>query len=91
MKLRPVRFHYRQDVDPSGVEQYGLVAEEVAEVYPELVVHDAAGAIETVQYHVLPALLLNELQRQQRTIEAQAARLAELADRLERLEGRLRD
>lgn len=71
MKLRPVRFHYKQDVDPSGVEQYGLVAEEVARVYPDLVVYDENGAPQTVRYHFVNALLLNEVQRQARRAEVQ--------------------
>jgi hypothetical protein len=71
MKLRPVRFHYKQDVDPSGVEQYGLVAEEVAKVYPDLVVYDEKGEPQTVRYHFVNALLLNEVQRQARRDEAQ--------------------
>lgn len=71
MKLRPVRFHYKQDVDPSGIEQYGLVAEEVAKVYPDLVVYDEKGEPQTVRYHFVNALLLNEVQRQARRAEAQ--------------------
>jgi hypothetical protein len=71
MKLRPVRFHYKRDVDPSGVEQYGLVAEEVAKVYPDLVVYDENGQPQTVRYHFVNALLLNEVQRQARQAEAQ--------------------
>src|SRR6185295_15182779 len=71
MKLRRVRFHYKQDVDPSGIEQYGLVAEEVAKVYPDLVVFDEKGEPQTVRYHFVNALLLNEVQRQARRAEAQ--------------------
>ena len=74
MKLRPVTFHYKTDQNPSGrTLQYGLIAEEVAEVYPGLVAHSADGQIETVMYQFLPPMLLNEVQKQQRTIEAQAA------------------
>ena len=50
MKLRPVLFIYKND--SSNTPQYGLIAEEVAEVYPELVVHSADGQIETVRYHL---------------------------------------
>ncbi len=75
-RLRPVAFRYKQPAaDGSKPRQYGLIAEEVAEVYPELVVYDAAGQPETVMYHLLPAMLLNELQRQHRQLEAQAAQL----------------
>jgi len=76
MKLRPVRFHYRQDVDPSGIEQYGLVAEEVAKVDPDLVVYDEKGEPRTVRYHFVNALLLNEVQRQARRAEAQQSEIA---------------
>lgn len=71
MKLRPVRFHYKPDVDPSGIEQYGLVAEEVAKVDPDLVVFDENGAPQTVRYHFVNAMLLNEVQRQARQVETQ--------------------
>ena len=85
MKLRPVTFHYKSDRNPSGRRlQYGLVAEEVAEVYPGLVARSANGQVETVVYQFLPPMLLNEYQKQQRTIEAQAAALerqeAEIAE-----------
>jgi hypothetical protein len=61
MKLRPVMFRYKED--PSGARQYGLIAEEVERVYPELVMHDEDGKVEGVRYDLLPALLLNEMKR----------------------------
>jgi trimeric autotransporter adhesin len=91
MKLRPVRFRYRSEIDPSGVEQYGLVAEEVAKVYPDLVVYDADGRPQTVRYHFVNAMLLNEVQKQHREIEEQASELRELRQRLERLEAAASD
>jgi hypothetical protein len=76
MTLRPVTFHYKSDQNPSGrTLQYGLIAEEVAEVYPGLVAHSADGQIETVLYQFLPPMLLNEYQKQQRTIEALRAQV----------------
>jgi Chaperone of endosialidase len=95
-QLRPVIFRYKQD--PQGVRQYGLIAEEVAKVYPELVTWRSDGAAESVQYHELIPMVLNELQRQQRELgelKAQNERLqaalvrqtAALAVRLGRLEG----
>jgi hypothetical protein len=85
LQLRPVTFRYRQAMaDGSKPLQYGLIAEEVAEVMPELVVYDSEGQPQTVQYHVLPALLLNELQRQHAEVETLRAQLeqqkAELAE-----------
>jgi polyhydroxyalkanoate synthesis regulator phasin len=76
MELRPVTFHYK--TQPDGPLQYGLIAEEVEQVMPELVVRDAAGQIESVAYHELPAMLLNELQKQQAQIEAKDARIVAL-------------
>jgi hypothetical protein len=86
MRLRPVTFHYKSDANPWGrTLQYGLVAEEVAKVSPGLVAHSADGGIETVYYQFLAPMLVNEFQRQQRTIEAQGAEIAELKRRLESL------
>lgn len=78
LKLRPVTFHYRPEIDPTGSPQYGLIAEEVEEVLPDLVAYDREGRVQGVKYQVLPTLLLNELQKQQRLIEALEARLATL-------------
>ena len=72
LKLRPVTFRYKQPyADGEKPIQYGLIAEEVAEVLPELAVFNQDGTPETVKYHLLPSLLLNEYQGQQRTIERQ--------------------
>jgi hypothetical protein len=77
IELRPVTFHYRSDSDPAGRRlQYGLIAEEVAEVYPGLVATSRDGRSETVMYQFLAPMLLNEYQKQQRTLEAQAAVIA---------------
>jgi len=75
-ELRPVTFHYK--TDPSGDQQYGLIAEEVAKVYPDLVVHGEHGEIESVQYQQLIPMLLNELQKQQKLVKQQTAELVAL-------------
>jgi len=86
MHLRPVTFHYKGDDDPSGKRlQYGLIAEEVAAVYPGLVARSPDGQIETVMYQFLPPMLLNEVQKQRRTIETQAAEIASLKAQAGRL------
>ncbi len=80
MRLRPVTFRYKKEYDSGeGRLQYGLIAEEAAEVYPELVVYDDTGRVRTVEYQKLPAMLLNELQKQQAVI-------TDLTERLSRLE-----
>jgi len=78
MQLRPVTFRYKKPyADGSQPIQYGLIAEEVAETFPELASYGADGQVETVQYHILPSLLLNELQRQEAGISANKAKLSE--------------
>src|SRR5262249_17778267 len=72
--LRPVTFRYKHD--PQGQRQYGLIAEDVAKIYPELVTKGADGKVESVQYHELIPMLLNEVQRQQQKLEAQSQQLS---------------
>lgn len=83
LRLRPVRFRYKRDLEPSGAEQYGLVAEEVARVSPDLVSYDTEGRPETVRYQFVNAMLLNEVQKQARQLDAQALQLAEQRRRME--------
>jgi hypothetical protein len=97
MRLRPVTFRYKKPIaNGSKPTQYGLIAEEVDEVYPDLVAHSADGQIETVKYQVLDSMLLNEAQRQQAEIGAQREQLrrleqqnVSLQERLEKLEAAL--
>jgi hypothetical protein len=77
MALRPVTFHYKRQYikgQPDPLE-YGLIAEEVAKVLPNLVAYGTDGKPYTVRYQELPALLLAEIQRQQRQINAQQAEI----------------
>lgn len=84
MRLRPVTFRYRQPfANGSKPVQYGLIAEEVAEVYPDMVARSADGEIETVKYQVLDVMLLNEVQRQQTEIEFQNAQIRRLEQQVE--------
>ncbi|HYK58171.1 MAG TPA: tail fiber domain-containing protein [Bryobacteraceae bacterium] len=79
LDLRPVTFRYRTPFDDGSKPiQYGLVAEEVADVFPDLVARSADGQIETVKYQVLDALLLHELHRQEAEIRALKERLVRL-------------
>ncbi len=79
MQLEPVTFRYKE-ASPDGTQplQFGLIAEQVAAVYPELAVYDKQGEVETLQYQQLPALLLNEIQKQHQTIQSLETRLAEV-------------
>lgn len=90
MRLRPVTFRYKKPLDDgSKPVQYGLIAEEVAEVYPDLVARSADGQIETVKYQLLYPMLLNELQKQNVTIAAQKEHIAAQDQRIQTLEERL--
>lgn len=89
MRLRPVAFKYKPQIDPTGLVQYGLIAEEVADVYPDLVVYDRDGRPETVRYHLVNALLLNEVQKQHRTAEAQEKTIEQQKAEIEALKARL--
>jgi Chaperone of endosialidase len=79
-RLRPVSSHLKSD--PNGAVQYGLIAEEVATVYPELVIRDAGGTIQGVRYDELAPMLLNEVQKQQQVNSVQAAKIASLERQL---------
>ena len=88
LKLRPVTFRYRND--ERGVAQYGLVAEEVEKVYPELVTYGADGKLEAVRYSMLTSMLLNEVQKQARQIaQLEARHERELQEMRAAFEGRL--
>jgi len=76
LDLRPVTFAYKDDAHQ--VTHYGLIAEEVATVYPDLVTRTASGEVQTVKYQELIPMLLNELQRQHRALQSQQKELAEL-------------
>jgi hypothetical protein len=90
LSLRPVTFRYKKAfVDGDKPIQYGLIAEEVAEVFPDLVVYNEDGELETVKYHLLATLLLNEFQKLQQVTVDQAARLATVEMQLAALTSRL--
>jgi hypothetical protein len=75
-QLRPVSFHLKSE--PNGAVQYGLIAEEVNKVYPELVIRDKEGNIQGVRYDELAPMLLNEMQKERTTIAAQATEIQSL-------------
>jgi hypothetical protein len=90
MRLRPVTFRYKKAFDDgSKPVQYGLIAEEVAEVYPDLVAHSADGQMETVKYQVLDSMLLNEMQKQNQRAEQQDGTIRRQQDQIRSLEARL--
>jgi hypothetical protein len=78
LALEPVTFRYKEELDPDGIPQFGLVAEEVEKVNPNLVVLDEDGKPYTVRYEAVNAMLLNEFLKEHRKVEEQKAGLAEM-------------
>src|SRR5206468_4395710 len=76
LALKPVTFHYRSD--KTNTPQFGLIAEEVADVDPDLVVRDDNGEIYTVRYDQVNAMLLNEFLKEHQKVEEQKTGLAEM-------------
>jgi uncharacterized coiled-coil protein SlyX len=87
LALKPVTFHYKKD--SKSTPQFGLIAEEVAEVNPDLVVRDKDGEIYSVRYEQVNAMLLNEFLKAHRKIEEQQARVTELDSKIASQEARI--
>lgn len=75
LSLKPVTFHYKSD--KTNTAQFGLIAEEVAEVNPELVIRDKEGKPYTVRYDAVNAMLLNEFLKEHKKVEAQQSKIDE--------------
>jgi hypothetical protein len=78
LALQPVTFRYKHDLDPDGIPQFGLVAEQVEKVNADLVAHDEAGKPYTVRYEAVNAMLLNEFLKAHAKIEEQERKVQEL-------------
>jgi hypothetical protein len=77
LALQPVTFRYKHELDHDGIPQFGLVAEQVEKVNPDLVVRDADGKVNTVRYEAVNAMLLNEFLKEHRKVEQQATTIAQ--------------
>ena len=84
--LQPVTFRYKHELDPDRIPQFGLVAEEVEKVNPDLVARDEQGRPYTVRYEAVHAMLLNEFLKEHRMVEAQGGRLKIQDGKIEDLE-----
>jgi trimeric autotransporter adhesin len=78
LALKPVTFRYKKELDANGIPQFGLVAEDVAKVNPDLVVKDAEGKVYTVRYEAVNAMLLNEFLKEHRTVQELKKEIAAL-------------
>jgi hypothetical protein len=85
LALHPVTFQYKPELDSKGIPQFGLVAEEVEKVNPDLVVRDAEGKVYSVRYEAVNAMLLNEFLKEHRTVEEQGATIAKQQKQIEAL------
>ena len=92
LALKPVTFRYKHELDPKGIPQFGLVAEDVEKVNPALVARDAEGKVFTVRYEAVNAMLLNEFLKEhkafvaeQRKVQEQGATIAHLQKQIEAL------
>ena len=92
LALKPVTFRYKKELDPEAIPQFGLVAEDVAKVDPDLVARDDQGKPYTVRYDAVNAMLLNEFLKEhkaflkeQRKVEEQGAMIAQQQKQIEAL------
>jgi septal ring factor EnvC (AmiA/AmiB activator) len=78
LALKPVSFRYKEEIDPDGIPQFGLIAEEVEKVNRDLVIRDEDGKVNTVRYEAVNAMLLNEFLKEHRKVEQQEAIIAQV-------------
>ena len=89
--LQPVTFRYRKEVDPDGIPQFGLVAEDVEKVNPALIVRDKEEKPYSVRYDQVNAMLLNEFLKEHRKNEEQEATIAQLEKGMKTVIARLEE
>ncbi len=78
LALKPVSFRYKKEIDPQGIPEFGLIAEEVEKVNPDLIIRDKKGKPYTVRYEQINAMLLNEFLKEHRKAQEQAAAIGRL-------------
>ena len=81
--LKPVTFRYKTEIDPTRTQQFGLVAEDVKKISPDLVVRDENGVVNTVRYDQVNAMLLNEFLKEHRAVQELQATVAEQQERFD--------
>jgi hypothetical protein len=85
LALRPVSFRYKKEIDPQGIPEFGLIAEEVEKVNPALVIRDGEGRPYTVRYEQVNAMLLNEFLKEHRKVQEQGRKAEEQEATIARL------
>jgi hypothetical protein len=89
LALKPVTFRYKKELDPDKIPQFGLIAEEVEKVNPELVARDEEGKIMSVRYEAVNAMLLNEFLKEHQTVQELKKQVAELTAGLQKVSAQL--
>jgi len=96
LEFKPVSFRYKKEIDPHGIPEFGLIAEEVEKVNPDLIIRDREGKPQTVRYEQVNAMLLNEflkehreVQEQQKQIDSLNAELKEQRDLIQKVSDRV--
>ena len=89
--LKPVTFRYKKEIDSQGIPQFGLIAEDVAQVNPQLVVRDKEGKVNTVRYEQINAMLLNEFLKEHKKVEEQQVTISDLKKDLGVLTAQLKE
>jgi hypothetical protein len=89
LALKPVTFRYKTEIDPAGIQQFGLVAEDVEAVNPDLVIRDKEGKPYSVRYDQVNAMLLNEFLKEHRKVEELESAVAQLMRRLKEQDSRI--
>ena len=90
LPLKPVSFRYKKEIEPSGALMFGLIAEDVEKVDPDLVTRNAKGEVETVRYEAVNAMLLNEFLKEHRKVEEQSRMTEERGRTIEKQETEIR-
>jgi len=96
LEFKPVSFRYKKEIDPHGIPEFGLIAEEVEKINPDLIIRDREGKPQTVRYEQVNAMLLNEfltehrkVQEQQRQIDSLKVELKEQRDLIQKVSDRV--
>ena len=89
LSLKPVTFRYKKELDPNAIPEFGLVAEDVAKVDPDLVAYDDSGKPYSVRYEAVNAMLLNEFLKEHRKVEGLQATVEQMKETLEKVSARL--
>jgi len=91
LALKPVTFRYKKELDPEGLPQFGLVAEQVEKVNPDLVARDEKGQVYTVRYEAVNAMLLNEFLKEHRKVQQLETTAAEQQKEVKALTASLKE